>query len=374
MILLVDWHNTVVDELCEYGPAIEAALDTFWDLLPEDKRPATDREMFKASLYPEIQAAHRKLGDDWDNRVFDAGNLPSLRALFSDDNRYNAARKMAIAARMAFSKQYIQNHAYPGAVEFLEQARREGHVVLIVTDATEHAIHPAVKWLGLDGVIDGVYCCASPNVAAIPEDLSLQYTPVRTFENRRVKPDGWIVAQIATDIAKARGRIPMEASMYKLFSTDFMPDAAVEKLFKGKPDYASARVEPEDTGYWPVLADILGEMMGIGDDFRDLVMFANAGIKGAHADYSARIPNIPGGRFEIDKRQKAGKAILKAVTGWDEARLNLFKGIKPESLISYVDDGKNFLVCSTGMHEIWGMIGAPENKTVHEYGAGPEMK
>ena len=328
-VLLIDLHNTIVDELIEYGGAIDCTIDSFITSSGHNNISQAQRN----EIYKDLQQAHIKIGDDWDNRAFDIENASTLRNLFptgkTGDAEYEQARKKAIAARYNYSQQYITHHAYTGVVTSIIKAHEEGHHVFVVTDATEQALHPNLKWLGLEGKISGAYCCGSPNVNEIPDEYRTTSIPVTPFKNGMVKPNAMIIGQIVLDIAKQKGFIKPETEVEDIFAfQESNPNVENSKR------YIHGQLQIKDTDCRNIIGELIKQVIGIGDDLRDLVMYSNAsslGVKSLKANYSDDIPNMGVASETIKQKQKEGKEILKCVTGWSKERLELLQDFKQQT-------------------------------------------
>jgi phosphoglycolate phosphatase-like HAD superfamily hydrolase len=314
-IILIDMHNTLVDEVKEYGPALDAAVDAFIAAARKNNSlPADfDAEKFKNDqAYPELKAAHAALSDDWDNRAFDKEHAPALRALFADDAAYEAAKKDAIHARTEFSKNYISANAYPGAINFIKRARMDGHTVYVVTDGNAVAAEATLAWLGLDGEVDGVFCPPSDK-AAYMGTPRLTQTPVVHFAPGQFKPDASIVADILLYHAKNIGLVPTTLSRDEAFALEentMLPAEASSSL--------KNRLNIKSGAHEPTIQHLLQNTIGIGDDYRDHILFQNAGVTSVAADY---------GKPAEDPETTRGKAIMKAVSGWAPERLDLLGAV-----------------------------------------------
>lgn len=325
-ILLIDMHNTLVDEAKEYGPAIDAAIDVFIETARKHKRIGDhfDAEKFKHIIYDDLRRYHRDCGDDWDNRAFDKEQMPHIYSLLSkNDALYEDTKRQALIARSEYSRQYIQTHAYPGALEFIREAKQQGDTVYVVTDANSVAAESTLHWLGLDGAIDGVFCPASSSEAA-PLLPKLQHTQVTYFAPGSFKPDAAIVADILLQHAKKEHRVPENTTRDDLFTLradDTLPAGASPAL-KYK---LSVRA---DAPHADAIRELMKNTIGIGDDYRDHLLFHNAGITSIAADY--------GKAPESDAEVIRGKAILKAVTGWAPERLELLQAVGGKSWAAQV--------------------------------------
>jgi FMN phosphatase YigB (HAD superfamily) len=356
-IFIIDLHNTIIDELAEYGPAIKSGFKVFFDELKKTKKldsTFTEEKFLKEKIYPNLKKVHAKYEDDWNPRIYNKENISEIFNLFNDPESFESARKSAVAARNNFSKEYMSKHSYDRAVETLIKLTNQGHKVFIVTDGTEHIAHPTLKWLGLDGKISGAYCCKSPDLL-LPNDMRLEKTKVTPFENGAVKPNAKIVAQVVLDVAKSEDLIPKSVSLSKVFKFEKNHNSG---LFDSKKEYIYAKLKLRNTRYSDVLKELLNNTIGVGDDYRDFVLHRNSGIISLAVDYYNKIPGFS--KQEYDTAQSEGKEILKQVTGWNPERMNLFTAIKSSTnKKSYLDSALSISArLQNGFYEIESFLNA----------------
>jgi phosphoglycolate phosphatase-like HAD superfamily hydrolase len=282
-ILAFDLHNTIYDEVMEYGLAIDEAIEICC------KAARVDRE----TLYRELSAAHRKLGSDWDESVWQ--QLPCLKNISPE------VIAKAIKARQEKSRQLTVDSVYAGVIETLKRLKQDGVRLYMVTEAAADAAMRAVSWLGLDGVIDGVYSYPSRE-----PPLALPGTYHRIFpdgpdKSHLKKPNPLLLAAVALDDAKKTKNIPQPVELQDVFGL-----TRDEKLLLKEGPY-------KDT-----LQKTLDSMLFVGDSkFRDGFLARNAGVKFAFAAYGKKIK--PG----EEETFKKSRDILYAVTGWDKETLRL---------------------------------------------------
>src|SRR4051812_19082871 len=107
-IVIVDLHNTLYDEVLEYGQAIKAAAD--FVVLEAEKQGS---KFSLKRVYAELAAAHARLKSDWDD---DAWSL----AL----SRFDLARSEEIASRAtqirrSRSEELTKRYAYTDSIRAL---------------------------------------------------------------------------------------------------------------------------------------------------------------------------------------------------------------------------------------------------------------
>lgn len=250
-ILALDLHNTIYDEVIEYGQAINAAISAL---------PAP-REV----LYAELSNAHAELGSDWDDDVW--AMLPSLKNIKPE------IIENAIALRHAKSRELTLSGAYPKAVETLKTLKTSGVYIYLVTEAAADVGVQAVSWLGLAGVIDGVYTYPSRKSPAVLENTFHKPFALGKDGLHLKKPAAELLYNVAADhVAKHGGTIK----------------------------------------------DVLDTLLYVGDSkFKDGFLARNAGVKFGLAAYGKKVK--PG----AEKLFSQSKDILYAVTGWDKETLKL---------------------------------------------------
>ncbi len=247
-IIVLDLHNTIYDEVMEYGLAIDEAIKCL---------PAT-REV----IYDELSKGHAQLGSDWDDDVWHS--LPSLKDVAKE------VIEKAIKLRRAKSRELTR--AYDDAVETLVELKKLGARIYIVTEAAADVGMQAIEWLGLAGVVNGVY--TYPSRKAPPQLADTYHKPFpKKGDSHYKKPDAELIFQVAKD------------------------DAAANNI-----SYEQA----------------MSELLFVGDSkYKDGMMAKAAGVKFAWAAYGKKIKAGSGADFERSKE------ILYAVTGWDKETLKL---------------------------------------------------
>jgi phosphoglycolate phosphatase-like HAD superfamily hydrolase len=168
--LILDLHNTIYDEVMEYGLAIDAAISEL---------PAP-REV----LYKELTEAHAKLGSDWDDDAW--GMCPSLASVSKD------VINTAIAKRIAKSKELVIGGAFDGAVDALKTLAARGIKIFVLSEAAADVGMNAIDWLGLAGVVQGVY--TYPSRHSVPV---LAGTFNKPFAGK--KPDAALLKMVIAD-------------------------------------------------------------------------------------------------------------------------------------------------------------------------------
>lgn len=316
-IFILDLHNTLYDEVIEYGTAIQAAVDYLAREAQRQGRPI-DREAF----YRQIAAGHARLESDWDDDVWSG-----MEVLKDLEERESHIRK-AVALRLKESERLTREHAYRKTIDAIRDLKGSGARVCIATEATANAAANAVRWLDLDGVIDALYSwpyrkpyrpldrTAQKNFPGNPErpDIHLQ------------KPHPHILAEIILDAAKEDGKIDGNVQLEDVAAravdngmdlstlTRVAPenDARIQEAVKA----LRTRITLRDTRWKPVLESYWSRTFYAGDSFfKDGFLALNAGIPFIHAAYGKKTKDLAG--FE------KAKQILNKATGWEPLLMQL---------------------------------------------------
>jgi len=142
----------------EYGLAIDEAV-TVWIEAAAQQGKKLERDV----LYRELSVVHRDLGSDWDEEVW--RQLPSLKGL----GLFNETYDLAVRSRHEKSRALTISGVFKKAVETLKQLKSEGVRLYIITEAAADAGLRGINWLGLGGVIDGVYTYPSRQAPVVPD-------------------------------------------------------------------------------------------------------------------------------------------------------------------------------------------------------------
>lgn len=310
-ILALDLHNTIYDEVLEFGLAIDAAISA----LPADRN----------KLYAELSAAHAEAGSDWDEDIW--LSLPSLKSL---DKKIIES---ALEKRRRKSEELTKSGVYEDAVEALKQVKAKGVRIYLITEAAADAGMQAINWLGLGGVVDGVYTFPSRKPAMhIPSTYHKPFAQVGAGHLK--KPNPLLLAQLVLDHAKIAGNIVDEVKLNDVFETQKVSEFALPEYSPLLPmqEDIMAKLLVKDGKYKDVLQGYLNEMIFVGDSkFKDGIMARNAGVKFAYAAYGKKIK--PGQEADFER----SKEILYAVTGWDKETLKLTQEAGKSSAINSLE-------------------------------------
>jgi phosphoglycolate phosphatase-like HAD superfamily hydrolase len=313
-ILALDFHNTVYDEVMEYGLAIDEAIAVWLEAVQKKGQPL-DREV----LYQELSSAHRDLGSDWDEDVW--RQLPSLKGVDFSDDEFKTILDRAVTARHTKSRELTLNGVYNDAVETLAHLKKSGVRIYMVTEAAADAGMRGLSWLGLAGVIDGVYTypsrqppltCAGTYSRVFPEN------PDNTGCIK--KPHPLLLAAVALDDAKKTKNIPQTVELNDVFDLTYDQNRVLPEFPLSSPlqKDITARLDVKNSPYKETLQQMLGSLLYVGDSkFKDGFLARNAGVTFGFAAYGKKIK--AGG----EKDFKRSEEILYAVTGWDKDALKL---------------------------------------------------
>ena len=277
-LIVLDLHNTIYDEVMEYGLAIDEAIKNL---------PAT-REL----MYEELSEGHKNLGSDWDDDVWHS--MPSLRDVAKE------VIEKAISLRHAKSRELTK--AYDGAIETLVNLQKRGCRIYIVTEAAADVGLQAIEWLGLAGIVKGVYTYPSRKKSRTLENTYHKPFPP-SGDTHLKKPDPELLYQVARD------------------------DAAAHNI-----SYDEA----------------LASMLYVGDSkYKDGMMARAAGVKFALAAYGKKVK--PGTESAFER----SKEILYKVTGWDKETLKL---TQEASRSKEVDELQPDYILENSLREIEALI------------------
>lgn len=344
MIVILDLHNTLYDEVLEYGEAMAAAIRYF-----QEAAIAQGKTLEEHTFKEAIAQAHFALGSDWDDGVWDA--TTAIQHL----DGFAAIRDAAKAERLRVSEKLTEETVYPGLAEALRALKGQGHSVYIATEATENAATDAVRWLGLDGVVDAVY--AWPYARSY---TPLKYSPVYPFPVLDTgislqKPHPLILGVILLREAQRRGIVPANRQWrdcFTLSQDESLDLSALESRIttatpQGRNTLAAIRttLSIRRGSYQMDMQTLREGCVFIGDSFfKDGFMARNAGIRFIHAQYGKTIAP------EMQARFDAASHMLYDVTGWDRFLLQLtheagrlpelMEKIKPHAVC---EDSRNLL-------------------------------
>jgi len=310
----MDLHNTIYDEVMEYGLALNEAI-IFWQETAQKFGKTITRER----LYAELSIAHQELASDWDEDVWSL--LPALQELNLSKQEFTQLCEQAIYLRRVKSQELTKKTVYTGLVETLKKLKSQGVRIYIITEATADIAMQALDWLRLGGVVQGVYTYPSRHA---PVELEGTYHKVfSNYPNSSTylkKPHPFLLADLSLDDAKLCGKIPNEVKTEEVFSIVHDENLELKEFAKDMNLQAdvSVKLQVRAGQYAEILQEILQDMLYVGDSkFKDGIMAQNAGVKFAWAAYGKQVAAEAAEDFEQSKQ------ILYAVTGWDKQILQL---------------------------------------------------
>ena len=314
-ILAIDLHNTLYDEVIEYGLAMEAAI-AVWLNAAQKKGVVLDTD----TLYQEISIAHQRLGSDWDEKVW--FQLPSLQCAGFSSQEFSYIVQEVINVREDTSHKLTVSLAFENAVEALKQIKSKGAYIYIMTEAVADVGIKALQWLCLENVVDGIYTYPSKYTAAslynafhlfFPEDSN---NPPHHLK----KPNPLLLAELVVKHAINTQQIPENVTAAMVFDVacdarcalaEFPPDSSLQKD-------VIATLSLKESPYKDIIQAIIDSILYIGDSkFKDGVMAKNANIAFGYAEYGKKT------KPEMQPHLEKCKHILYAVTGWDKDTLKL---------------------------------------------------
>jgi phosphoglycolate phosphatase-like HAD superfamily hydrolase len=313
-ILVLDFHNTIYDEVMEYGLAIDAAISVW-----TETAAARGRKLDRTQLSAELSEAHQELGSDWDEDVWQ--KLPSLKALNLDAAAFSQARNEAVAARAEKSRHLTTTGVYSGTIGTLKTLKKKGVSLYVVTEAAADAGMQALRWLSLGGVIDGFYSYPSRTPPpAVKNTFHKPFPPRQGGAGHIQKPNPALLAAVALDEAKRAGRIPRNLHAEEIFEVRRDDGLALQEFPSGSSvqQDTAARLVVKPGRHAAALQETLDAMLYVGDSkFKDGLMARNAGVKFGFAAYGKKI------RPGTEQDHARSKQILYDVTGWDKEALKL---------------------------------------------------
>jgi phosphoglycolate phosphatase-like HAD superfamily hydrolase len=312
-IYVFDLHNTLYDEVVEFGSSIAVALAVVLDAA---KAQGVDCDL--ASLSAELATAHAAVGSDWDPDVWET--LPTVRKL-SDPK---AVAEAAIEARQSKSELQTRLTAYGSTIEAIKMLRAQGVSLYLATEATANAAADAVRWLSLDGLFEAVYSWPYNKPFTELEQSQQRDFPENEEDAATQKPHAFILAQIVLDHAKQIGKIGRDTALEDVFATETDETIDVSVLDQDLPEGTDAAVFAQaisaiksrlvvlDGPHSGVLKQLLGSLVYVGDSFfKDGILAYNAGVSFVHAAYGKVVAE------EDAQFVEECKETLYSVTGWE---------------------------------------------------------
>ncbi len=330
-VLIADFHDVFYDERFEYGCAIQAAINV-WAQALEKSGATVPLEEF----YRELTIAHRQVGpppDDWSAQVWDL--LPALAPLRKDADSFQRIKTQALQARDEESRRLTLQHAFPGVAEAFRRMKAVGYSLYFTSDGVVPDAAKKTAWLGLDGVVDGIYAwpSADPTPAGLLTSTFVQSYPQDPEHPEEIvrKPHPIILGQILFDHVKRHGGVPQETSISEVFLSENDPEAAIPELAAVQPEgrYARTRMTlKEDAPSHGLFTRLLAETIYLGNSkLKDGWMARLAGLSYAHAEFGKEIPEALRPQMELSE------SILLKVTGWAKTVLSLAQAASESSVV-----------------------------------------
>lgn len=328
-IFIFDLHNTLYDEVSEYGLAMKATTDYLLEYLPENYPPN--------KLYAQIAKAHADAGSDWDNDIW--FNLEVFKHIEDKDTHIEAMR----AIRAQQSKILTVTERYDETIEAIKLLKSNGARLFLATEATANAAADSIRWLEIDGLFEAVYSWPYNKHYEM-----LSKTPQRVFPQSNdsdlyvQKPHVLIIAQIIFDMAVDDGAIPQGRSLADFFDLIVNESLDVSELEAKLPSNhvqatealkaIQTKLEIKASPYADIIKGYMKRCHFVGDSFfKDGFLAMHADVPFIHAGYGKKVRDA--------QKYEQAKQILFAVTGWEPFLLqltqeasqlpNLMKMIKP---------------------------------------------
>lgn len=199
--LITDLDNTLFDWVELWVNCFSAMLDSVVEI----------SDIAKEQLIPEIAAVHQKHGTS--EYSFLIEEVPSLKVVLLG----RPATEVFAEAIKAYRVQRRKHLAlYPTVAEALLQIKGRGTSIIGYTESMGFYSNYRIRRLGLDGVLDYVFC---PEDHELPEGLSaedlrrypaehyqLKYTQQHFVPKGSKKPDTTVLTAILTDLRLEKAR------------------------------------------------------------------------------------------------------------------------------------------------------------------------
>ena len=350
-IFIFDLHNTLYDEVIEYGGAIAVAVEYF---LSTTKGQSISID--EALLCEQLSDAHARIGSDWDDDVWqNVGELAKL-------NNYEATLKQGMVLRRKASEDLTKEKAFQSTLNAIAKLKQAGASVYVATEATENAASDGIIWLGLDGVLNGVYAWPFKK----PYQKAAK-TPIREFPPNPheptlslQKPHPLIIGAIILDIAKEEGQVPSHIMCDDAFDFALDEELDVRTLKKAIEENKSGdeqKIQAKEVlraiqtrlfikkgPHQNALNAIKARCFYVGDSFfKDGFLARNADVPFIFAQYGKTVSD------EDKEVHNKGKDWLYRVTGWDKFLIQLTQ--EAGKLPELSDKIKPYFVCEKSFQE-----------------------
>jgi len=198
------------------GPVSQVVLDLNGTLADTQGMVARTRHRLLHRLSELLEAPEEELVLEF--RAFLDGNsfnpdivesLPSTRRLL-EPGRPLSSRERALAAALRTASAELRRAAdaelapYPGVRESLERLRSRGVAAHVWSGGRSPFVRGFLRVLGLDGLVDAVYCpAAKPGVVSSLDGVSLWQTRIVELPHDAKKPSRELLVRILEDNASA---------------------------------------------------------------------------------------------------------------------------------------------------------------------------
>lgn len=317
-LFIFDLHNTLYDEVMEYGGAMQAALELVFKAAADQGIPL-DEDLFCAQL----SAAHARLGSDWDEEAWK--EVEELKKLPNHREISNQAASTFLQTSELLTRQY----AYAKTIQALRHASAMGAAVYIATEASLSALGNALRHLNLEGSVTGAYGWPSRKPPS-PGQTPLHVFPTDPHDPSQCleKPHPLILGTILLAEAKRRGMIPANVTSEDVFECARGIDIDLTPLRKKVPPGArqaekalealQTRLILREGPHKAALEALKSNTFYIGDSFfRDGFLARNADIPFIFAQYGKTVAEA-----DCARHDRARDTMIR-VTGWDKFLLQL---------------------------------------------------
>jgi phosphoglycolate phosphatase-like HAD superfamily hydrolase len=351
-VLILDLHNTLYDEVMEYGGAIKAAISFLLEKAKEQGISIDRNEIMK-----ELSSAHRKADSDWDDdcwkEVEELKKLENATSLIED----------AIDLRIKTSKQLTQEYAYKDTIAVLRTFKENGAYIVVATEATADAAANAVRWLGLDGIIDIVYSWPYRKPYKKLEETLHRSFPFHPAKDELFlqKPHPYILGKILFDYAKQQNAIPQQLEFDEIYDRSLEEKNVERTCFQGNSvqvrlcaESIQTKLLLKNSPYKEDMQDIHKRAYYIGDSFfKDGFLAKNASIPFVYAEYGKKTMN--------PSLHEEAKSILYAVTGWEPSVLQLTQEASMNPALT--EKIKPYFTCKESLREFLDFLSSPSGNS-----------
>ncbi|MFC1659384.1 hypothetical protein ACFL0U_02360 [Pseudomonadota bacterium] len=317
-IIVFDLHNTLFDEVAEFGPSIFEAIYFFLQKA-EEKGTVLKEE----TICEQLRFFHSSLSDpnsppdDWNGDVWN--HLPCLKKVFG--NEFVELTKEAERIRGEKSTKLVKKTAYYRVIQYIKELKTLGNKIYIVTEGTTRVVKEqlsALKILSKD-YLDGVITYPSVEGILFPKIDGVFYREFPKYKDDMYcrKPSALLLAQIV--ILEITNRMGKEITIDQVF------DITYDELREEKEEF-SQRLQRDigtrvfiknETLYTDLAQEIMKNMVMVGDSkFKDGFLAKNFGVQFIFAKYGK---NVSEGKEEVKKNI----SMLDNVSGWDPKELKL---------------------------------------------------